>query len=207
MIDVGGTTTDVGSVEHGEIATDRRGGSPACHLVPDEQRALGRRRGQFHHRAVERPASRSARDVGAAPGPAMLRLRRSATRPSPTSTCCSGYWTRRPTWTAGSPRRRTRPGRSITESRRRAVGDQPRGGPDAHGGGILPDAWQQPFADIEIRTTPRSAALWGRGPDERLRGGAAGRRKPVLVPSWLRFLRLRDQLLRHRQTYEAGVPE
>ena len=103
MIDVGGTTTDVGSVRKEEILTNRRGSiEGVTDLHPDERRAIERSRRELRSSPSRTARSLSARKAsGPPPGP---RASDSAapTPPSPMSTCCSGSSIRTPTSTAGS---------------------------------------------------------------------------------------------------------
>ena len=104
MIDVGGTTTDVGSVR--DVADQGRPpriDQGRADLVSHEQRPVDRRRRQLDHRrhamARSPSAPRASAPLQALPASASV----ARAPPSPTSTSCWAFSIRRPTSTAGSP--------------------------------------------------------------------------------------------------------
>ena len=137
MIDVGGTTTDVGSVRDSQLDVDRRGsikgvpisfpmsnvhstgvGGSSDHRGHATARSPSARRASAPRRA--RPASASAASSATITD---VNLLLGVLDPTPTSTAASA-------WTPSAHAR-------SSPRRRRTAGDQPGGGPDPDGGGLL----------------------------------------------------------------------
>ena len=205
MIDVGGTTTDVGSVKDFQIAVDRRGsikGVPISFPMSDVH--LGRRRWQLDHHRQGRRDHRRPRECRRRTGSGLLRVRRQQRHDHRRQPAAGG---------AGPgdlPRRRVHPGRRAVQGRhhrdrRGAAGDQPRGGPDPHGSGLFHRHGRGVRPGHRRPGRHHDRRVRRRRPDERLRRGTAHRRANRARPETGRgLLRLRDQLLRHRPELRGG---